>query len=136
MGFRIPRDPEAFTLDPSRKKHGGRRRSEGHLRFVRSLPCCLCGRRGVEAAHVRYGSPAHGKPATGLGVKPDDRFTVPLCVQHHREQHAAGDERAWWSQWGVEPLDLALRLFSASGDEEAAENVVRASRAKFEAVRA
>ena len=52
------------------------------LKFIRSLPCCVCFRtRTVEAAHV-------GR--RGMGQKSSDRETIPLCSLHHREQHRIG----------------------------------------------
>ena len=52
------------------------RRDPHFLRFVRNLPCIVCGtRRRVEAAH--FGP-------RGLGQKADDRRTLPLCLNHHR----------------------------------------------------
>ena len=35
-----------------------------------------------------------------MGQK-DDRFCVPLCLAHHAEQHAAGNEERWWDLMGV-----------------------------------
>jgi hypothetical protein len=132
MGFRIPRHPEAFTRDKPRK--GGRQEEAKHLAFVRSLPCAVCGKRiHVEAAHVRYAEPAYGKTTAGMGVKPDDRWAVPLCAPHHREapdaQHA-GNERAWWLGHRIDPLALAQALHACSGDEEMGEHVVQAARTR------
>lgn len=134
MGFRIPRHPEAFTLDHSRKSRGGRREERDHLAFIRKLPCVVCGtRRMVEAAHVRFSDAAYGKGMTPMGAKPDDRFCTPLCADDHRTgpdaQHAH-DERAWWDRKGIDPLAVAAALFSCSGDEEAAELIIQAARVK------
>jgi hypothetical protein len=49
-----------------------------YLALVRQLPCLKCGMEPSEAAHVRFASAAFGK-ASGLGRKPDDRHSVPLC---------------------------------------------------------
>ena len=95
-----------------------------HLRFVHGLPCLICGLPG-EAAHVRYASIQHGKPETGMGRKPDDRWCCPLCPAHHREgpdaQHGTS-ERQWWIDHKIDPLNIAALLFSASSvdDEDAA----------------
>ena len=100
MSFRIPRDPEAFTLDKPEKRSQRRKREDGHLAFIRKLPCCRCGSWSrVEAAHIRFASPVHNKPGTAMAQKPDDRWTVPLCDRDHRTgpdaQHNA-NEREWW----------------------------------------
>jgi hypothetical protein len=75
VGFRI--------LEP-------RVREEKHLVFIRSCPCT-----STEAALIRMGSITHNKPHTGAGEKPSDKWTLPLCGRHHREQHAFGDELAF-----------------------------------------
>jgi hypothetical protein len=43
----------------------------------------------IEAAHVRMGSGA------GLGQKPDDWRCVPLCGDHHRQQHSTSEPDFW-----------------------------------------
>ena len=130
--FRIQRPDTAFSLDRDRKSRTARRHEQSHLAFVRSLPCTICGtRRQVEAAHVRYADPTYGKATTGLGTKPDDRFTLPLCAEHHRigeqSQHANG-EKEWWGHHRIDPLLVALKLHCVSGDELAAEAVLAAAR--------
>lgn len=59
-------------------------RSAPYLAYVRSHPCCLCGRsEGVEAHHWSH----HGGV---MGAKVDDYRTVPLCTEHHRYWHDHG----------------------------------------------
>lgn len=99
-----------------------RQKSPTHLRRVRQLPCLACGRPGPsEAAHVRYGDPGHQKRPTGMGERPDDRWSVPLCARCHRldddAQHARG-ERDWWSSRGIDPIAVAARLFGCQTHEE------------------
>jgi hypothetical protein len=43
-----------------------------------------------------------------------DEFAVPLCRTHHRAAHQAGDERAWWHQFGVDPVKVARELWKNS----------------------
>ena len=134
MAFEIRRPPTAFSLDRPRKEQGGRARNPKHLAWIRTLPCLVSGTyRRIEAAHVRYGSPVHGKPATGMGTKPDDRWTVPLAAEIHREgpeaQHAA-NEREWWEARGIDPLDVALRLHAVTGDTAAGEAIIADARSK------
>lgn len=86
-------------------------RNEKHLQYIRSLPCCVCGdNTSTEAAHLRVGSINHDKPNTGMGEKPDDKWALPLCGRHHREQHAFGNELAWWASKGINPFLLAMKL--------------------------
>ena len=125
--FRIAPQPEAFTGPQSWKRKRPRIEDGKHLAFIRTLPCCVCGTRNVEAAHIRMGSLAHGKRDTGIGQKADDRWVLPLCRQHHDEQHR-GSESAFWNTHGIDPFVLALTLWSCTGDEEAAEMAIKHAR--------
>lgn len=103
---------------PLPKRMPDPRRNARHLAFVRSLPCCICGMPAPnEAAHIRAGNDG------GMGVKPSDRFTVPLCFNDHRDQHTVG-ELAFWSGHGVDPMGLAAHLWTHSGDQAAGERAV------------
>ncbi len=104
-----------------------RQRDEKHLAFIRQLPCLVTGRTPVEAAHVRYADVTRGKPHTGKGEKPDDRYAVPLHWETHREQHSMS-ERRFWEQRGIDPVKTALLLFGVSGDVEEGEKVIRLAR--------
>lgn len=72
-------------------KRSSRWRSQAHLNFVRSFHCAVPGCQGmpIEAAHVRNGSGA------GMGEKPSDHFAVPLCRDHHSQQHTIGEVTFW-----------------------------------------
>lgn len=95
-----------------------------HLEFIRSLPCCVCGNDvETEAAHLRFGDYKAAKPKAGVGEKPDDLWTVPLCGKCHRHQHQ-GNEQRFWDIAEINPLMVALRLFSVSGDFEAGVQVI------------
>ena len=95
-----------------------------HLDFIRGLPCIICGdNTSTEAAHIRYSDSRAGKINPGVGAKPHDRFTLPLCGNHHRAQHATG-EREYWAGLGLDPIFYALALYGASGDQETAERII------------
>lgn len=111
--------------DASLRQRRPREKDEKHLRFIRSLPCCICGAAGSDPAHIRSASLIHGKSSTGMAEKPSDSWVTPLCRAHHDEQHKAGDELKWWASKGVDPFGLALALHHASGDEEIAEGILR-----------
>ena len=101
-----------------------REKDEKHLRFIAGLSCLICGGTDVQAAHIRYPDHSAGKRATGMAEKPDDCFTVPLCVRHHALQHAYGDERSWWENLGVDPIKVSLRLYSVTGKQERAAEIL------------
>lgn len=66
-------------------------RCPSHLAWIRGHECAIAGRAGhvcdgkIEAAHVRTGTDG------GLSVKPSDTWTIPLCADAHRRQHAIGE---------------------------------------------
>lgn len=124
MAQRILRPATAFSLDLSAsKKKRPREQNENHLKFIRQLPCLITGKRGVDAAHIRYSDPRFGKPTTPLGQKPHDRWTVPLHREVHIEQHEH-NEREWWQSQGIDPIVVASALWGVTGDVEAAEMVL------------
>jgi hypothetical protein len=131
MAQRIVRPATAFSnsLSASTKKRP-REKSEPHLKFVRKLPCLITGKYGVDPAHIRYGDPFYGKPDTGIGQKPHDRWTVPLHREVHIEQHE-NNEREWWNEIGIDPLQVASALWANTGDIEAAELTLSAFRTKI-----
>lgn len=124
---RIIRPTTAFQLTSSAKRRP-RQHHDSHLDFIRGLPCVVTGFRPVDAAHVRYGNPHYGKAAAGAAEKPGDQWTVPLCRAAHADQHARGDERAWWAAKEIDPLEVCCRLWAVSGDQEAGEMVIAAYR--------
>ena len=78
-------------------------RSEKHLAFIRSLPCLVCGDdQTIDACHVRYSDSAYGKVNSGIGAKPGDEWTVPMCRHHHTCQHS-GSETGFWRGIGLDP---------------------------------
>jgi hypothetical protein len=85
-----------------------RKRDKDHRAFVASKPCLVCGRSPADAHHLRFAQPR------ALGRKVSDEFTVPLCRIHHRKLHLCGDERAWWQEYKVEPVEVAQSLWQES----------------------
>jgi hypothetical protein len=80
-------------------------RDRDHVRFVAQQPCLICGRQPCDAHHLRFAQ------SRALSRKVSDEFTVPLCRGHHRELHRHGDEAAWWSRAGIDPLSRARTLW-------------------------
>lgn len=108
-----------------------------YLDDVRQCPCLHCGQDPCyEAAHLRMASAAHGK-ASGAGKRPDDKWALPVCPEHHRlaqkAQHVIG-ERAFWESIGISPLLVAERLYAKRGDLVAMRAVIFNAIAEREAV--
>lgn len=123
------------ALAADRKTRGkadrGRERDNAHLAFVRRLPCVATYAEtgqlafGCQAAHVRM--VREGKPG-GMGVKPSDKWTVPLTAEQHDKQTNRGGERGFWACLGIDPIDLAARLYAVTGDDAAATAIIRSVR--------
>jgi hypothetical protein len=96
-------DKSVLTLPEPR-----RIRDRQHLRSVMRQPCLVCGRTPSDAHHVRF------TQKRALGRKVSDEFTVPLCRGHHRELHRCGDETAWWTKLGLDPITAARTLWLKS----------------------
>ena len=122
-----PRIPRTVVR---RKPAPNFRRRVQHLAFVRRLPCVACGKAAPsEAAHVRTGTDG------GFGVKPGDRYAVPLCAACHAKQHRIG-ELTFWSALRIDPLNVALRLWTVSADVKAGERTVFRARQRIDLHRA
>lgn len=106
-----------------------RRKNDQHLKFIRELSCLRCGdNTSTEAAHLRRADARIAKPITGIAIKPDDRFVLPLCGHCHRlgpdSQHEIGETDFWKD---CEPELWALALYSISGDYMEGEKIVQAA---------
>jgi hypothetical protein len=113
----MPAPRIARPMTRSKRKPDTRLRVR-HLAFVRQLPCVACGKAAPsEPAHVRTGTDG------GVGMKPGDRYAVPLCTACHAKQHRVG-ELTFWSALRFDPLNVALRLWTVSSDLAAGERIV------------
>lgn len=72
---------------PKPKRIRESQRNPEHLAWIRTLPCtvrgCIKG-EAIHAHHVRTGT------GGGTGIKPADRWSVPLCAHHHQQGHQIG----------------------------------------------
>ena len=113
----MPAPPISRTVAHPKPKPEFRRRVQ-HLAFIRLLPCVACGKPAPsEAAHVRTGTDV------GTGIKPGDRYAIPLCTACHAKQHRVG-ELTFWSALRIDPVNVALRLWTISADVKAGERTV------------
>ncbi len=109
---RTARQQATKARPKSPKADRGRERDNGFLAFLRRQPCVTCGAAAPnDAAHLRMACREVGKPSTGMQVKPSDRFAVPLCRTCHTTQHSGAESR-FWSERGLNPFDIAARLFA------------------------
>lgn len=108
--------PRKRTRPPMGLKPVGVLRVPQFLRYVRDHVCAavvqghspepegVCCRGPVEAAHVRTGTDG------GVGMKPSDRYALPLCADHHRRQHQIG-ERPFEKETGISMRSIADGLW-------------------------
>lgn len=113
---------EAFLVRPFEqlsRKPEEQFRSADHGKWIRSLPCMICGRpRHVAAAHVRKGTDG------ATGVKPSDFYENPLCDGDldegrffgcHNRQHKMGEVTFWNMHGGLErAIEHALSIAECS----------------------
>ena len=83
-------------------------RNKSHLIFVAAQPCLVCQRSPCDAHHLKFAQPQ------SLGRKVSDEFTVPLCREHHNELHRRGNEKAWWANLQIAPLEAARELWKVT----------------------
>lgn len=133
-----------LALHQPTKADRGRVRDNGYLAYLRRQPCRIptlvkpsvltpCGGR-IDPAHLRYTDPKVGRSNPGLSCKSDDRWATSLCRRHHEEQHAYGNERAWWAGYGLDGSQVAIEQYAAyraprgTADEGRAESPIRMSK--------
>lgn len=123
MAFAIRREATAFANDRSGKETASFK-DAAHLAFIRKLPSAVSGQMPCEAAHIRTGSARHNKKKTGGSQKSSDCWTLPLTADEHRAQHDA-NELDWWRSHGIDPFELAIKLYEVSGDVVAGTEIIR-----------
>lgn len=57
-----------------------------------------------------------------MGLKPGDNYTVPLCVEHHHEQHEVS-EKVFWGESLESVKRLANDLWNVSGSEQGKDKI-------------
>ena len=72
---------------------------------------------------------------SGMAVKPDDRYAVPLCSTCHAKQHRVG-ELTFWSALRIDPVSVALRLWAVSDDQRAGQRTVFRARQHIDLAKA
>jgi hypothetical protein len=110
--------------EAKRGKRPKRELDTGHLALVRRLPCLSCDADPAgEAAHLRINTRA------GTGLKPGDRWALPLCHACHMAQHRVG-ELTFWRELSRDPIGIAVKLYAFTGDIAAMRDIVFCLRAR------
>lgn len=107
---------------PKPKREPNEKLRPAHKKFVALLHCVGCGGGPCEPAHVRMS--VAGVKQNAMSAKPDDKFCVPLCRACHDRQHTKEGEPTFWARLGIDPIDLALRLWTVTGSIELGERAV------------
>lgn len=95
-------------------QRGPKRNWPKHQKHVRKRCCAVpgCACRKIQFAHARV-----GVEYAGTSIKPPDWFGLPLCEEHHAEQHQIG-ERSFAAKYGLDMVAIALDLARHSTDME------------------
>lgn len=127
MAFDVPKpamtEPNFRVHRPKEKKVSRRSllgKDPEYLEKLKQLPCCipLCKMSAPsQAHHLKSFDPTRGK-----GMKVPDKWTVPLCHEHHIhgvERVGSRQETSWFRERGIMCLDLAAALHANSHSLEA-----------------
>jgi Protein of unknown function (DUF968) len=97
---------EVHGRSPKRMQRSKRRetpwRNARYRAWIRTLPSCISGRIGCEAAHTGTDG--------GMRQKASDFTCVPLTPEEHREYHSIG-RRAMEKKYGVSFASISRKLF-------------------------
>jgi hypothetical protein len=101
-----------------------------YLEFIHSLPCCVCALLAglIEKNLGQDWAPEQATPTEaahvgerGMSQKCNDRETIPLCQEHHREgkrsHHKLG--KGFWAYWRID-RDALLSQLQEEFDKRAA----------------
>lgn len=124
--FRKRGKPEKRKNSKFRENRPGM--SADHLKLIRKLPCCVpgCNVVGCDPHHLQD----TGARERGMGLRSTDRWAIPLCRLHHDEVHSLGSrrERQWFEQFGMDPYEVAISLWTLRGDAAAMTRVIIANK--------
>jgi hypothetical protein len=55
-----------------------------------------------------------------LGRKVSDEYVVLLCRIHLRAVHRVSDEQVWWTQQGIDPVEVTRSLWASTRLDDSA----------------
>ena len=130
MAARIsPKAKPGSLLKGERKPGTKREKRPDYLALIRRCPCLFCDADPAgEVAHLRMAGT--NKPVTGVGIKPDDCWTLPLCHTCHMRQHKTSEALFWFEYFGQDPFRIALELYAEQASIERMRTVIFAAREK------
>jgi len=109
---RMPLKPSRKPIPRKRAKpRRGPLRDPGYLAFLREECACAVASGCTGRFSAGHCDAAHGR-ANGRGSKGPDKEALPLCREHHREQHSIG-LRAFQETYGFEWLREAAAHYTA-----------------------
>ena len=120
--------PLQFTLQRRKNvksgiRRGPERKFPKHEKWVRGFACCVpgCTNRQIDFAHVRSAE------NSGTGLKPPSSSGVPLCRDHHNEQHRIG-QPAFERKYEISLSGIAAELARRTTDRDLREAMKEAER--------
>ena len=112
-----------MTPLPARRKpaRSGIERTEAvrecpaHRAWIRGFGCSVPNCQGgpIECAHVQGSPVVPYEDRGGVGIKASDKWTYPLCADHHRESHDIGHD-TFDRRHGIDRAKIAAALFQRS----------------------
>lgn len=109
-------------FNPNVKANKAERKKPKHLAFIRSLECMITGMPDPVPHHLLRGV------NRGMGMKADDKYTVPLSHDMHMQLHNNGNEIAFFEGYQITNLKaIAERLYeySKEGNRDMAIQYIR-----------
>jgi hypothetical protein len=99
-----------FLKKKRKKEMTERVRDKKYLAYLKRNGCLVCGRKDVDAHHLRHAQPR------GWGLKNGDQWAVPLCREHHMDCHRTGKESRWWALHGIDAIEWAKMNYMVYGE--------------------
>lgn len=119
-----PRIPRTVQKPLPKAREGD---SRAHLRWLKTLPCVVCGQPADDPHHI-LGN-VDGLPK-GMGRKNEDRWAIPVCRKDHDLAHAHGNDEAWFASQGIDARSIASALWRVSGDTDAGQRIIYRARTR------
>lgn len=131
MSIDIPRQifPRLDKTTTRSKFDKNQKKFSEYRQRIRDCGCIIAGcNADAQCAHLRFSSAEYGKFNPGVGSKPHDKFSLPLCQWHHLDapdaQHKQ-NEQEFWSSYSIDPLAVAASLWEARDSLDDMQKIVQ-----------